>query len=115
MKLIQIIIILLALAVLAGCASLDNWAAGNEQAVAQAIDAVKVVGAIAAPATGGYSALIASLAAILIPSFFAVNRAIVAHRRKKAIEEINDDSGTPDAADLVKTTASRKAVRAITG
>lgn len=109
------LLLLIVIASSFGCEALDRIASGNPEAVQQSIDTIGVIGAVGGPATGGISSLLASLAMIVIPTIIAVNRTIVAHKRAKAISEIEENPGTPAVHVQVKTPSSKKAVRAITG
>jgi len=88
------------------CESLDNYVRDNQETIDQATGAALVIGTAAAPATGGVSLLLANLAAIILPTLFAVNRTVVAYKRKRIIEEIDGNSSTPAAREQVVTTAA---------
>lgn len=101
--------------VLAACETLDDWRADNPGALQQGKAAVQVLGDAAAPATGGLSALAASILVNIGACAFAVNRLIVAQRRAKTIAEIDQAAGTPSAAAQASTKAAVTEAVKITG
>lgn len=68
---------------LCACTELDTYVTDNPESVDQAATAVKAIGTVAAPATGGLSAIIAGLVAAALPTLVAVNRSLAANKNKK--------------------------------
>lgn len=105
-----IILLVFMTILLCGCATMDAWTQDNMGTIDQGLAAVQVIGAAAAGPTSGLSALFANLLLIVVPTLIAVNRTIVAHKRKKAISDINANPATPAALDQATTTEAKKAV-----
>ena len=99
------------LALVAGCTQLDDKADMIEKGTEQA----EKYAPMADPITGGWASRVAGIVGLVIPAALAVNRQIVASRRKKVIVEINEKSGTPDAVKQVSSLAATKEVAKIIG
>lgn len=67
-----------------GCQALTT-PEGSEQAK-QVADSVEDTGELAGPLTGGVSSLVGLIASNIITAFLAINRGIVAHKRKKEVD-----------------------------
>ena len=76
-------LLLLGVLSLCACTELDTYVADNPEVVDQTATAVTAIGSVAAPATGGLSAVIAGFLAAALPTIVAINRQIVATKHKK--------------------------------
>jgi|GEM_PF-4143311 len=115
--LIAVALLLFLAFMLSGCVGLEEYLTDNPGAVEQTTGIIQGVGAAAAPFTGGLSVLIAQIAGIALPSIVAINRAIVAHKRKKQTESIvkGIDAGKVNGLLNFNDVDTKKRVAAVMG
>lgn len=104
--------VLLAIVGVTGCEQLEKASDTIDRNADQIVETVETmgpaIGAAAAPYTGGVSALVAGIIGAVVPGLLAANRAVVAHRRKQALQEVDKATNSPPLGEQL-TAAPRKA------
>jgi hypothetical protein len=111
MKKLVILAVLVLAASFIGCQQIEDHS-GTAESVVEKVDQYAP---IADKVTGGWASTIAGIAVPIVTSIIAVNRGLLAHKRKKVIVEANESSNSPPILSQVKTPEAKSTAEKILG
>jgi sugar phosphate permease len=98
-----------------GSKDVEAWEQENAAKIEAVENTAEMIGGALAPATGGWSAIIAKSIGIIFGAFFAINRSVAARDRGNALREIDRNPNTPTAASQAASFTAKKVIEKVTG